>query len=69
MNNMQIKMAIKENLVLKAPQAEWTQSDSLRVDRMTMDAEKAMKTMREQVPGMSRAEAWSEVRNEFLTAP
>ena len=69
MNNAEIKKAIKENLQAKAPKREWTETDSLTVDRMTMDAEKAMKTVRETQPGISRAEAFEMVRDQFLTAP
>lgn len=70
MNNMQIKKAILENLRLKETGLEQgSRTERLTVDRLTMDAEKDMKTAREAMPGMTRAEAWAMVRDQYLTAP
>lgn len=69
MNNAEIKKAIRENLKAKNPKKEWGRSENLMVNRLTMDAEKAMKTAREQMPTLTRAEAWATVRDQFLTAP
>lgn len=69
MNNAEIREAIKASWTAAEPEAEWTKSLLLRLDATVMDAEKAMKTLRETYPGMSRLEAWSEIRAEFLTAP
>ena len=69
MNNLQIKMAIKENWDALEPGAEWTESRRLRLDATVMSVEKAIKTIRETYPGMSRLQACSEVMREFLKAP
>ena len=69
MNNAEIREAIRANWTALDPNIEWTESMMLRLDGTVMDAEKAMKTLRENSPGMSRLEAWSEIRAEFLTAP
>ena len=69
MNNMQIKMAIKENLRYRKVGLEPdSREERLTVNRLTMDAKKQMKTARESLPGMTRAEAWAMVRDQFLTA-
>ena len=69
MNNAQIRLSIKENWMAIDPAIEWTSLNMARLNATVMDAEKAMKMLRETHPGMSRLEAWSEIRAEFLTAP
>ena len=70
MNNAEIKKAILENLRLKETELEQgSRTERLTVNRLTMEAEKDMKTAKEQMPGMTRAEAWAMVRDQYLTAP
>lgn len=69
MNNPEIREAIKASWISANPGATWTPLDQARLNAAVMDAEKAIKTAREKMPGLSRLEAWSEIRAEFLTAP
>lgn len=69
MNNAEIREAIRASWAAADPAMEWTPLNLARLNAQVMDAEKAMKTLREQMPGLSRLEAWSEIRTEFLTAP
>lgn len=69
MNNLEIRAAIKSAWTSAAPKMEWTRLENARLDSAVMAAEKAIKTLREEMPGMSRLEAWSEIQAEFLTPP
>ena len=69
MNNAEIRAAIKDNLISSRPATEpWTARDEAILNSKVMDAEKAMKTLREANEGLSRLEAWSEIKTDFLTA-
>lgn len=69
MNNAEIKQAIKANWLANGVGTQWTPKLDAMLNATVMDAEKAIKTAREAMPGLSRMEAWSEIRAEFLTAP
>ena len=69
MNNAEIREAIKAAWTSANPGVALTSLEMARLNAAVMDAEKAIKTAREKMPGLSRLEAWSEIRAEFLMAP